>query len=313
MRIIHGAGFSEEDRKMYARLVHQNIVTCAQSLVGAMEHLQIPYTRQENKVNGNLIQELNAYKVNTLSKEHATAIKKIWADPGIKQCYDRRREYHLLDSAKYFMSNLERLTSDGYLPTDEDIVRIRMPTTGIREYCFIVDKCNLRIVDVGGQRGERTKWIHSFQNVYAIIYLASLSEYDQQLEESKNANRMVESMALFHTILKLPWFMETPIILFLNKTDLLAEKIGMSDLTTYFPEYKGPRNDAEAAKEFILETYKNIFNEAQPPYVKKHKKEAKTRLYHHLTCATDTNNIRTVFNDIKEHVLRTYLEDLGLV
>jgi hypothetical protein len=40
------------------------------------------------------------------------------------------------------------------------------------------------IVDVGGQRSERRKWIHCFENVIALIYLASLSEYDQCLEEN---------------------------------------------------------------------------------------------------------------------------------
>lgn len=40
------------------------------------------------------------------------------------------------------------------------------------------------IVDVGGQKSERKKWIHCFENVIALIYLASLSEYDQCLEEN---------------------------------------------------------------------------------------------------------------------------------
>ncbi|CAH2293202.1 guanine nucleotide-binding subunit alpha-15 [Pelobates cultripes] len=243
MRIIHGTGFSDEDRKGYARLVHQNIITCVQSLVGAMESLQIPYTRPENKINGKLIQELEAYKIHKIEKKHADAIMKLWCDSGVRKCYERRREYQLLDSAKYYLSNLERIVYDGFHPTDEDILRIRMPTTGINEYCFTVDNVNLRMVDVGGQKSERRKWIHSFENVSALIYLASLSEYDQQLEENNNVprlkNRMRESMALFCSILELPWFEDTPIILFLNKTDLLAEKICISDLATYFPNYKG--------------------------------------------------------------------------
>lgn len=40
-----------------------------------------------------------------------------------------------------------------------------------------------RIVDVGGQKSERRKWIHCFENVTSLIFLASLSEYDQVLEE----------------------------------------------------------------------------------------------------------------------------------
>ncbi|CAJ0954790.1 unnamed protein product [Ranitomeya imitator] len=56
---------------------------------------------------------------------------------------------------------------------------------------------------------------------------------------SNGENRMRESLALFRSIMELPWFRNTPIILFLNKTDLLAEKICFSDLGLYFPKFKG--------------------------------------------------------------------------
>ncbi|KAG9465710.1 hypothetical protein GDO78_017862, partial [Eleutherodactylus coqui] len=185
MRIIHGSGFSEQDRKIYAKLICQNIITCAQSLVGATETLEVPYVCEENKVNGKIIKALDVYSTQHLEKHHALAIKKLWSDPGIRKCYERRSEFQLLDSANYYLSNLERITQDDYQPTNEDIVRIRMPTTGINEYSFRVNSVNLRLVDVGGQKSERKKWIHSFENVNCLIYLASLSEYDQQLEENR--------------------------------------------------------------------------------------------------------------------------------
>ena len=43
-----------------------------------------------------------------------------------------------------------------------------------------------RMVDVGGQRSERRKWIHCFENVTSIIFLVALSEYDQVLAECDN-------------------------------------------------------------------------------------------------------------------------------
>ena len=50
---------------------------------------------------------------------------------------------------------------------------------------------------------------------------------------------MHESMKLFDSICNNKWFMDTSIILFLNKKDLFAEKIKKSPLTTCFPEYMG--------------------------------------------------------------------------
>ena len=44
----------------------------------------------------------------------------------------------------------------------------------------------IRMVDVGGQRSERRKWIHCFENVTSIMFLVALSEYDQVLVESDN-------------------------------------------------------------------------------------------------------------------------------
>ncbi|KAK2087004.1 hypothetical protein P7K49_032911 [Saguinus oedipus] len=95
------------------------------------------------------------------------------------------------------------------------------------------------MVDVGGQRSERRKWIHCFENVTSIMFLVALSEYDQVLVESDNENRMEESKALFRTIITYPWFQNSSVILFLNKKDLLEDKILYSHLVDYFPEFDG--------------------------------------------------------------------------
>ncbi len=50
---------------------------------------------------------------------------------------------------------------------------------------------------------------------------------------------MEESKALFRTIITYPWFQNSSVILFLNKKDLLEEKILFSHLVDYFPEYDG--------------------------------------------------------------------------
>lgn len=43
MRIIHGAGYSEEDKRGFIKLVYQNIFMAMQSMIRAMELLKIPY------------------------------------------------------------------------------------------------------------------------------------------------------------------------------------------------------------------------------------------------------------------------------
>ncbi|KAK2087002.1 hypothetical protein P7K49_032909 [Saguinus oedipus] len=50
MRIIHGAGYSEEDKRGFTKLVYQNIFTAMQAMIRAMETLKILYKYEQNKV-----------------------------------------------------------------------------------------------------------------------------------------------------------------------------------------------------------------------------------------------------------------------
>uniref|UniRef100_A0A3Q3JPL0 Guanine nucleotide-binding protein subunit alpha n=1 Tax=Monopterus albus TaxID=43700 RepID=A0A3Q3JPL0_MONAL len=299
MRIIHGGGYTDEDKKSYAKLVFQNIYTSMQTMVRAMETLvSLSVCSQSN---ANSVLEVEVDKVEDLDQSLAMAISSLWKDGGIQECYDRRREYQLSDSTKYYLTDLDRISQPSYIPDLQDILRVRVPTTGIIEYPFDMENVIFRMVDVGGQRSERRKWIHCFENVTSIIFLVALSEYDQVLVECDNENRMEESKALFKTIITYPWFQRSSVILFLNKTDILQEKIMYSHLATYFPEFTGPQQDQNAAQEFILKMYQ----EQNPDTDKK--------LYSHFTCATDTENIRFVFVAVKDTILRHNLKEFNLV
>lgn len=301
MRIIHGAGYSDEDKRGFIKLVYQNIFMAMQSLIRGMDMLQISYGGPKSQEYAELVRGVDYESVTTFEEPYVTAIKSLWEDAGIQNCYDRRREYQLTDSAKYYLDDLDRITSSSFLPTDQDILRARAPTTGILEYPFDLDSIIFRMVDVGGQRSERRKWIHCFENVTSIIFLVALSEYDQILFESDNENRMEESKALFKTIITYPWFHNSSVILFLNKKDLLEEKIMTSHLVDYFPQYDGLQKDAIAAREFIL----RMFVDLNP--------DPEKIIYSHFTCATDTENIRFVFAAVKDTILQLNLKEYNLV
>ena len=95
------------------------------------------------------------------------------------------------------------------------------------------------MIDVGGQRSERRKWIHCFDSVTAVLFCASLNEYNQTLREDTTQNRMKESLLLFDEICNSPWFQNTAFILFFTKIDLFREKILRVPLTLCFPTYNG--------------------------------------------------------------------------
>ncbi|KAK9703959.1 G-protein alpha subunit [Popillia japonica] len=301
MRIIHGAGYSDEDKRGFIKLVYQNIFMAMQSMIRAMDLLKIRYAESSSIEKADLIRSIDYETVTAFESPYVEAIKDLWNDSGIQECYDRRREYQLTDSAKYYLMEIDRVAATDYLPTEQDILRVRVPTTGIIEYPFDLDEIRFRMVDVGGQRSERRKWIHCFENVTSIIFLVALSEYDQILFESENENRMEESKALFKTIITYPWFTQSSVILFLNKKDLLEEKIMYSHLVDYFPEYDGPQRDAITAREFIL----RMFVDLNP--------DSEKIIYSHFTCATDTENIKFVFAAVKDTILQSNLREYNLV
>jgi guanine nucleotide-binding protein G(i) subunit alpha len=127
--------------------------------------------------------------------------------------------------------------------------------------------------DVGGQRSERKKWIHCFENVTTILFLVAISEYDQLLFEDETVNRMQEALTLFDSICNSRWFVKTSIILFLNKIDRFKEKLPVSPMKNYFPDYEG---GADLNR-----------------FVSLNQHETK-QIYTHFTCATDTMQIRFV-------------------
>ncbi|GMR36576.1 hypothetical protein PMAYCL1PPCAC_06771, partial [Pristionchus mayeri] len=247
MRILHMNGFNEIDLVNYRFLIYSNVIDATNQLIEGARKLhiipdektlrQIVYFSHCMSVKGRNEVDLTA--------DLGAAIKGIYTSRMGQDTLERKEEITLLDSAKYFLDAIDRIATSEYKPTDDDVLRSRMATTGIIEIEFPYKKAILRMVDVGGQRAEQRKWIHCFDNVAGVLFVAELSGYNQKIDPqesnvTKRKNRLKYSMEIFRNIANNPCFgKKTAMIVFLNKLDIFKEKIKHHPLNICFKDYKG--------------------------------------------------------------------------
>lgn len=301
MKLIYDGGFTSEEREAYKEIIYNNSIQSIHVLLEAMESLGIPLADPKNQTYFDYImnqhQQIDQY---SMSFEVTNAIKHLWEDEGVRETHRRSNEFQLNDSAPYYFDSIERIGDPNYMPTDQDVLRSRVKTTGIAESTFLFGNLKYRIFDVGGQRSERKKWIHCFEDVTAIIFLVAISEYDQVLIEDETVNRMQEALTLFDSICNSRWFEKTSTILFLNKIDLFKQKLLTSPLNAYFPDYQGG-DDYEQASHYLMQRFISLNSSPEK------------QVYTHLTCATDTEQVKFVMTAVNDIILQSNLRNVGLI
>lgn len=301
MKILHMNGFTKSELMSYTATIHSNAIEIIQTLLDACSEFGISLDddHDEHAAAIDRVKSLSSTEPR-LDPEIASDLKSIWSLPAIQKCFSQQQsELQIPSCALYIMSNLDRYASPSFVPNAEDVLRSRARTTGIHEIEFDVDNLHFRLVDVGGQRSERKKWAHCFEDVTAILFVVAMDSYDLRLYEDPTVNRIQEARKLFDDIINSKWFQSTAIVLFLNKSDLFAEKIKTVDLKVCFPDYKGG-NDFKEASEFMQKKFKK-FN-----------RFPNRNIFTHTTCATDTEATRRVFNAVKETLVSGAMGKAGL-
>lgn len=300
MKVIYGKTFTDAERAASLPTIYSNIINAMKILCDAGGTLnmvnQILATKEYELV-------CNLDENEAITVHIGDAIATLWADPGIQAIWDRRAEFQIVDSVRYYFDKIDQIKSPGFLPDKDDILYSRVRTSGIVTESYDIDGTMFEMYDVGGQRNERKKWIHCFEGVTAVIFVAALSEYDQKLFEDATQNRMVEAMDLFGEIINNKFFEKSSIILFLNKRDLFETKILKVHIADSEPyaDFDGPKGDYDAGVKYFVDKFLS------------RNKSADRQIYHHTTCATDTKNVRIVFDSCKDIILRENLKNSGFM
>jgi GTPase SAR1 family protein len=293
---IYGEKFDEQTLGSFVSTIHSNVLNSYMKLAEMSTKLDGCEVLEDNRTFRD--QCLKFDEIKEFNPEILKVVKALWNDPGIQKTFERRNEFQFFDSFEYFNKRLEDLARPDYLPTLDDALHSRAATTGIVETKFQVEDTPFLLVDVGGQRNERKKWINCFDGVTSVIYVASLSAYNEKLFEDETVNTMMESLKLFEDTFKMDWCKNINVILFLNKSDLFRKKIEQFPITCLWPEYTGP-GDFESTTKFIELEYRNRLDDSKD-------------LYCHVTCATDTSSVQFTFNAVKSIIIRQGLSEAGV-
>lgn len=258
--------------------------------VNKVTHPEVP-----RRVNANAVFFMQRWEIlNMLWK--SDAVQHAWT-------YDRSK-MNVIDSHFSFLNRMEEIAQPEYEITTQDFLLARIITTSPRKecYCMEKEKCQFEFIDVGGQRAHRRTWekyLHrgNASEVDAILFVAALSDYDQSLSETKSEkdNRMIESLALFKSILEYEGFVDKriPIMLFLNKKDIFRKKIITSPIycQSDFKDYRG--KDFDDGVNYFMSKFRHEASTIG------HKRD----IYVQTTTATDTEYMRVVMDSVQKMVL----------
>jgi guanine nucleotide-binding protein G(i) subunit alpha len=100
MKLIHDSGYTDDEREAFKEIIFSNCVQSMRVILEAMHNMHIALGREANAMHVQLILELpSQIEAEVFPAEVAQAVRALWADEGVRACFDRAREYQLNDSA----------------------------------------------------------------------------------------------------------------------------------------------------------------------------------------------------------------------
>ena len=222
---------------------------------------------------------IRSFRVNSASDDFSAlkdAVVVIWSDPSIKKAFSLSLgESSSKDAVNanddFFISKAATVLAPGYLPSDEDILKLRRSTSGAHSLDFTFDPkrfgvtgkgiagnqqniSHWTLTDVGGQIHERATWYEEFADLDGLVFVLSLPDFDQKSQDNRAANKLVEDgINLMLQVMRADNQQGVPVRVMLNKQDIFVKKIAASDkgISEVFPEYKGNPKNPDACAKYI--------------------------------------------------------------
>ena len=333
MKVLYDDGFTDEERLIAKYHVFENLMEALLELEAASlsrgDSVQLENEEIVDEINPVLL-ELRTTNTGDfedivenppeLTTEFISKLRRLWDDPAIQKIYKERLEitnpsrniypvtstrtvleaisnsHPLSASTKHILANFDRICQPDFLPSNEDMILLRVITRSSHTVNFKMEVKMMNTVpqtlymsctDVGGQAHERLEWKKHSENLNAVIFVASLAAFNTV--DQNNENELQSQFKLLETICLSPYFADAIIIVCLNKSDLLKEKLVTEQLSTYFEDFDGENNVKGAFKYFkskVIEIANRDHGDVKSL----------------LTCATDSQLMEKIIYNIGESV-----------
>ncbi|KAI8913297.1 guanine nucleotide binding protein, alpha subunit [Gorgonomyces haynaldii] len=278
MKLLHGDGFTENDKQQALLDIHSGIVRNARILIQGLSAGGVVFTGYPD-TNALLttVRDYNHVLGERIPHEMGQAIAKLYKEKMI-QLFLKKESLPFEDSGIHFLEKAEVYT---------DILLCRRKTEHISETVFEIDQKFWHIVDVAGQADKRARWATYFEkNLSALLYVFSTASYSQLMEEDGITNRLHDAINLYKQLLGNPVLKVPAVMVFMNKVDLLNERIKVHPIKQYLPQYSG-ENDKKSYLNYLNDLFKL---EAD---------NFKVTSYIYCTQATDKSAMKKVIASVK--------------
>jgi len=287
--------FKQAERAKLRQAIYDNIVSQMQILIRSAFDEEMDFSSETVKDIAKALLQI-PIEGDCSAIEIGGMIQKLWAEESLQFLYEERdRLFTIFDGSGYFWDNLERIYTKDYVPTEEDILRSRVKTIQTDETVFTYKDTRFRVTDVGGQRAQRRIWSDVINSSNAVLFMASLTEWDQQLREDRDRNRIVESFALFAEVAQESASSKV-VILLLNKMDLFTQKIEgqrKKQFTACFPDFKGELT-VKACSEYLRHRFMAMAGK-------------KRKLFFHFVTAIEMDNVKLIWKDIRTMLVQQFI------
>jgi len=306
MKILNMEGFQDFEIDNYRKIIMRNVSS-------GLHELILLLVDNENNVSDKNLEAVNYIKQNPsfqLSHDNIEMVKNLWKDKVVSKVWEKHKISMHNAHLDYYLSNIDRITSEGYIPSNEDIARCRQYTIGASITTFNSQKLWWKLIDVGGQVPERLKWkaIVNENDISGLIYFVAIDEFDVESEE-KGKTKLDLSLKIWgDDVCGSGDFGNGKCnLLFFNKMDVFEEAIidkkKFKAFKKWHPDYEGNK-DVEEVQKYIKDKFVDV--------AKTHDIVEGQSLYVNFTCAIDTNKMEFAWKSIKDWVLEKRIKKGGM-